>query len=95
MARESPKYSCATRPVPEPECYLCYSARPEPEYYLCFPAPCRPLLHGSKMWHSKQKQTETVEMRRYNHTGNQRRELKICDTLSKTVFHKILSVYIK
>jgi hypothetical protein len=49
MARESPKYSCATRPVPEPECYLCYSARPEPEYYLCYPArgpgpaPCRPL----------------------------------------------------
>jgi hypothetical protein len=26
MARESPKYSCATRP----ECYLCYSARPDP-----------------------------------------------------------------
>jgi hypothetical protein len=42
MARESPKYSCATRPVPEPECYLCYSARPEPEYYLCYPARTRP-----------------------------------------------------
>jgi hypothetical protein len=35
-------------------------------------------------------------MRRINHTGNQRREeLKIFDTLSKTVCHTILSVYTK
>jgi hypothetical protein len=47
------------------------------------------------MWHSNQKQTKTVEMRRNNHTGNQRRELKIFDTLSKTVCHKILSVHTK
>jgi hypothetical protein len=47
MARESPKYSCATRPVPEPECFLCYSARLEPKYYLCYPAPCRPLWSRS------------------------------------------------
>jgi hypothetical protein len=37
MARESPKYSCATRPVPEPEYYLCYQARGP------VPAPCRSL----------------------------------------------------
>jgi hypothetical protein len=96
MARESPKYSCATRPVPELDCYLCYSARPEPEYYLCYPtrgpgpAPCRPLLQLTR-WNNTDDILKTTygiskirSREEYTYTYGTRKLLHVRMSLEKT-----------